>query len=348
MDKKQVLKNFLRGGKFKLLTPGVLLVFLIFISILFIGCGTVAKTTSKSNKSAVKKSLVPENFVLLSGGTFQMGTALPFVVGNPIHNVTLTKPFALSKYQTTQKEFQAVMGYNKSNFTGSDLPVNEVSWYEAVQYCLQKTLQAPDVPDSVKDHIIQYIMTTNFADAPLQDFGEYSFGDISEYVGDEDFNNCQAYLLYAMNTPGCYRLPTEAEWEYALRGGTTSDYIWGDDHDKDTADAYGWNSNNNTTEGYLSGTKPVGKKLANEFGLYDMLGNVWEWCVDTYKILSAEDSIDPICWDEDPYYGDTSCMLRGGSWAYGSEDNFLSTYRDSNPPAHRFERSGFRVARTVL
>ena len=259
-------------------------------------------------------------FATLTGGTFQMGQSGEW--GNPVHNVTVGQ-FAIADHQTTQAEYQAVMGNNPSSFSGNpNNPVERVTWYEAVKYAMLRTLTSDDVSSEIK------------ADLAAMNAG---------WVND-NFAQCVAYLQYALAHNGCYRLPTDAEWEYAARGGTSTVYIWGDAHSQATADDYGWNYNNS---GYQ--THPVGQKLPNAFGLYDMLGNVFEWCCDTFKedIVSLG-SDNPVCFAENAYYNATYCVLRGGSWLAAAENYFRSAYRSYYIPSSRNYNYGFRLARTVL
>lgn len=130
-----------------------------------------------------------------------------------------------------------------------------------------------------------------------------------------------------------YRLPTEAEWEYACRGGTTTEYYWGDEMNND----YSWYKDN--SEGTIH---PVGNKEPNKFGLYDMSGNVWEWCFDWHgeDYYSSSPSSNP----RGPSSG-TRHIARGGSWGsfYGS---CSSGARGNYDPGTRRYYMGFRLVRT--
>ena len=142
-------------------------------------------------------------------------------------------------------------------------------------------------------------------------------------------------FLTAMNTGGkcTYRLPTEAEWEYAARAGTTTAYSFGDS--EALLGNYAWYSSNSG-----STTHPVAQKLSNPWGLYDMHGNVWEWVSDRYEILTSSAATDPI--------GATSGsdrVSRGGG-SYSSPANVRSAIRSRDAPGNRFKSAGLRLAVT--
>jgi formylglycine-generating enzyme required for sulfatase activity len=131
-----------------------------------------------------------------------------------------------------------------------------------------------------------------------------------------------------------FRLPTEAEWEYACRAGTTTLYYWGDDVGK--AGDYVWQHSNAAGE-----THPVGRKKPNAWGLYDMNGNVWEWCGDRYGRYSAEPRTDPIGAPEG-----TERVVRGGSYGNGGR-SLRSDMRTKRPPVDHYRYYGFRLAREI-
>ncbi len=188
-------------------------------------------------------------------------------------------PFRLSRYLVTQSVYHAVTGASPSAFTGPQHPVENVSWMDAVHCCNALSVLAGLTPC--------YNLA---ADGALHGFDAEADG---------------------------YRLPTEAEWEFACRAGTT-DVRYGE------LDAIAWYRGN--AEG---STHPVGLLQPNAWGLYDMLGNVWEWCNDVY---------DPSV------YGEYR-IFRGGGWNDAPRGVLATNRRRSHPVAFRIDDLGFRVAR---
>jgi formylglycine-generating enzyme required for sulfatase activity len=138
-----------------------------------------------------------------------------------------------------------------------------------------------------------------------------------------------------------YRLPSESEWEYCCRAGTTTLFYWGDDPSFTLIDSYAWYGDNSGGE-----THPVGQKLPNAWGLYDMNGNVWEWCQDYWHDSYTGAPSDGSAW-ESSYQSGSGRVLRGGSW-----DNdawvFRSTYRGWYDDGRSgFNHLGFRLARSA-
>jgi formylglycine-generating enzyme required for sulfatase activity len=147
------------------------------------------------------------------------------------------------------------------------------------------------------------------------------------------WNDAQEFLAKLSEKEGvAYRLPTEAEWEYAARAGTDTEYYWGDTWDDD----YGWsypNSNHSTHD--------VGLKKPNAWGLYDVSGNVWEWCQDWYaKYPKTPKATDP----HGPSGGATSRVCRGGSWNRVPDRSRLA-FREGDTPVYQDNTNGLRVVR---
>ena len=177
----------------------------------------------------------------------------------------------------------------------------------------------------------QKVMGTNpsYFKGPQNPVETVSWADAVEFCG-------KLSALPAEKTAGhVYRLPTEAEWEYACRSGTTTAYGFGDDASR--LGDYGWFRSNSDSK-----THPVGEKKPNAWGLYDMHGSVWEWCQDRYGEYPSGSATDPT--------GATSGsdrVLRGGSWNYYAR-YCRSAYRDRITPEYRDYYLGFRVLRSSI
>jgi len=165
----------------------------------------------------------------------------------------------------------------------------------------------------------------------------YFTGDLNRPVEKVFWNDCQEFIdrLNDMDPSHTYRLPSESEWEYACRAGTTTRFYWGDS--ESTMGRYCW-----YTENSNSTTHPVAQTEPNAWGLYDMSGNVWEWCEDKYT-----SDYDDCPTDGRAYTGSGSDRVgRGGSWSLGAR-YCRSAYRLFSSPGGRFNSLGFRVARSV-
>ena len=161
-----------------------------------------------------------------------------------------------------------------------------------------------------------------------------------ENVSWDDIRETNGYLdkLNAAHPGHGFRLPTEAEWEYAYRAGTTTRFYWGDDPDYTEIDDYAWYRGNNSP----SGTKEVGDKLPNAWGLYDMAGNVLEWCEDDWHDNYTGAPNDGSAWVDSPR--GSARLLRGGSWV--NYPYFCrAAYRLNNLSDTRYYLNGFRVVR---
>lgn len=195
--------------------------------------------------------------------------------------------FEMGKYAVTQEEYRAVMGDNPGTPQGDKLPVTNVSWFDAAAFCNALSQREGLAPAYT-------IEGTNVT------WNEQADG---------------------------YRLPTEAEWEYAARAGTETAWSFGDEETK-LAD-YAWYG-----ESFQGNVHPVGQKLPNPWGLYDMHGNVWEWC---WEVVGPY--LEPL-----PASG--ARVLRGGSFIF-NPGHLRSVNRFWHPPEDRNRHVGFRCARGV-
>jgi formylglycine-generating enzyme required for sulfatase activity len=226
--------------------------------------------------------------VRIEPGEFMMGSASTetgHAIDETQHRVKITRAYMLGAYPVTQSQWSALMAVNPSKFKGDDLPVESVSWDDAVQFC--------------------------------------------EKLSTKEQKH--------------YRLPTEAQWEYACRAGTTTPFysgptISGDLANYDAKTAYG----NGVKGTSRMKTTPVGTFKPNAWGLFDMCGNVNEWCSDWYSPYPAGDAVDPTG-PETPSAPTSWRVLRGGSWG-STPTQCRSGARYKSAPDNHFDFYGFRVA----
>ncbi len=238
-----------------------------------------------------------DNLLFVKGETFR-NTKSTNYYGK---GVTVSN-FYIGKYEVTQKEWTAVMGSNPSKFKGDNLPVEMVNWYDCVDYCNKR---------SAKEGLKPYYNINKNRKDPNNVRDPYFEGELDPVKWTVTINE----------GANGYRLPTEAEWEFAAGGGQmskSSTYSGGDDIDKV---AWYWRNAGDTylkgfwqwpvIEGNHCKTKPVGGKDSNELGLYDMSGNVREWCWDWYGDLKSDVT--------NPQGGSSgsSRVWKGGGWIGG-------------------------------
>jgi formylglycine-generating enzyme required for sulfatase activity len=250
-------------------------------------------------------SPVPANMVWVEGGTFQMGSNNGDSDETPVHTVTV-KSFSMGRTEVTQKEWWEIMGTTvaqqrdmaNGNWPlygeGDTYPIYYVSWNEAIEYCNKRSQKEGLTP---------------------------------AYRGSGDNITCD------FNTTG-YRLPTEAEWEYAAKGGN-NDAIAYEYSGGNSVDAVAWYAGNSG-----GGTHPVGTKQPNSLGLYDMSGNVYEWCWDRDGDYSGGSQSDPR-----GASSGTRRVIRSGNWDRDAV-SVRSAYRSGSTPSGRYNALGFRLVRS--
>ena len=250
-----------------------------------------AKGTKNQNMTIPLSYIVDLDLIWIEPGTFMMGSPkgeLGRVANEALHQVTLTQGYWLGKYEVTQEQYETIMGTNPSDIKEDVLPVDSVSWNEAMEFCAKLNAQ------------------------------EKAAGRLPE--GYE------------------YSLPTESQWEYACRAGTTTALNSGknlsDELRSPEVDEVGWYWYN------CDETHRVGQKKPNAWGLYDMHGNVQEWCLDWY------DDHYPTYPVKDPTGPDTGQhrVLRSGGWNRTAHDCRSANRRHGNPETTHIVSVGFRVA----
>ena len=282
---------FEKGGKI-MKKNKMLAIFFVVVSIGFgiVGCSNLSGSNGSGNGDGTQVPVIPEGFVYVKGTTIT-GTeswtpsSEVFVSGR-----SLTIPdLIVSDHEVTRGEYKAVMGsdpstalaYDKegNKLTGDDVinnPVNYVKWYDAIVYCNKLSMQENLTPCYSID-----------GSTDPDDWGKVPTSSNSTW----DAATCN------FEADG-YRLPTEAEWEWLARGGENYTYAG-----SDTIDDVAWYKENTND----TGTREVKTKAPNGYGLYDMSGNVWEWCWDWYGSISDSSAADGAT-------SGSNRVNRGGSW----------------------------------
>ena len=276
----------------------------------------------------------------VTGGSFQMGNTAGGGKSNelPVHTVTLTQGFSISKYQVTQEQYQTVMTGNTNGInaapssfkTAADdgeiqnrRPVENVSWYEALVFCNRL---------SIAEGLTPAYRISNSTDPSV-------WGIVPEAPD----STWSAVEMVAGSTG--YRLPTEAQWEYAAKGGPSASTPYKVYSGSNTIDDVAWWGNADGSSGNSWGkTHEVGLKAPNELAVYDMSGNVWEWCWDRFGSYPNPSSpqTDPV----GPSSG-TDRVIRGGGWKQPEAEVRSEARGDEIPPSLRAPDIGFRVLRPV-
>ncbi len=266
----------------------------------------IEKLTTVTSHLGMKLRRIPS-------GRFYMGShdSDEYLRNNesPQHKVLMTHNLFVGVYQVTQADFKQVMEYNPSVSTENDAcPVDSVTWFSALEFC-NKMSDLEELP-----HYYE-----------LNGIKRRSNGSI------------ERARVTTLGGEG-YRLPTEAEWEYACRAGSISPWCFGDQV-MDVGE-YAWYYDNSGME-----THPVGEKKPNAWGLCDFHGNIMEWCHDWYDEYYYQQRPDE---EEDPAGPEDGIakVLRGGAWQFGAEATRCA-YRNSSSPDTASSVIGLRVCRNA-
>ncbi|MDR1301160.1 MAG: formylglycine-generating enzyme family protein [Treponema sp.] len=239
---------------------------------------------------------------------FEQGVRIPegvVLLGSPLSEVARDRDevqhrvrvlsFYIGKYEVSQQEYSAMMGTNPSYFRGDRFPVERVTWFDAVRYCNTRSIKEGLTPAYAIDN--------------------------DEVTWDQKANG--------------YRLPTEAEWEYACRAGTTTAFNVGDTINTNQSNYDGTYTYPGSSRGvYRHQTTAIGSFPPNPWGLYDMHGNVYEWCWDEYGAYESTDWVP------------NRRIVRGGSW-YSAPQYLRSANRVRMAPSTKTTYLGFRVVRNA-
>jgi len=261
--------------------------------------------------------------VKIPGGSFDMGkNSGEFTYYNtitdetPVHTVTLTSGFYMGKYEVTQKQWQDVMGtlpsgINSTYGMGNNYPVYFVDWYDAIEFCNAL---------SIKEGLSPY----------------YSIDKINQDPNNLVYADVKRWTVTFNSGSNGYRLPTEAQWEYAAKGGNqqTAGWVGYTFSGSDTAGDVAWYYSNSSSQSHA-----VGTKAPNGLGLYDMSGNVAEWCWDWFGSYLSGPQSDPT-----GALSAESRIKRGGDWTAAL--SVATSHTRSGDFSYRSDRyTGFRLVR---
>jgi formylglycine-generating enzyme required for sulfatase activity/flavodoxin len=305
------LKQEVKKTNMKKLATIIFAVLLMMITVT--GCGNAEKSSTApvDSERATPPNTVAKlvnGMVLITGGTFTMGSPANEAEreADEVQRKITVSSFYIAPSEVTQRQYNAAMGVNPSENQGESLPVTNVTWLEALAYCNALSMAE---------------------------------GLTQVYTIDG------ANVTWNRHADG-YRLPTEAEWEYAARAGTTTPFSFGsyvEDSNANCYNAYGYNNDasGNWVNGYLRHTININSYTPNGWGLYDMHGNAAEWVWDWYGEYNEESVSDPTGVSQGRYK-----IARGGGWN-DFPKHIRSAYRSALPPDISLYSTGIRLVRNA-
>ena len=328
------------------ISPGILIVGILSASLAAYCTDKDAEAQSSSTPASGQQQAqatpaAPDGFVLVRSGSFQMGSPADesgHEQDQVLHEVTLTRDFFVQQHEVTQGEWFNLMRSRPSRYAecGDECPVESVNWYEAIAYANAFS----------REHGLSECYQVSGA------IGSSGAGCERVYGGcDGDFQY-STVLFLGLDCEG-YRLPTEAEWEYAARAGTSSPWY------SDRVTEIGWLHENSDVsyggcESYstgpgpcTTGPHPVGEKRPNGWGIYDMAGNVAEWLWDYYGDYPTAAVTDPLVNEPGQPTDEVRRCSRPGSFGSRDRRTLRSAERGWQFPARRSHERGFRLVRTA-
>ena len=313
-------------------TLSILTIALIAVSVL--ACPQKSKPVS-----------VVDGFVKLElkGKSFQMGAEYTGSYASydwekPVHTVNFTRNIYMCDHEVTQAEYEKFCRYsdtyspNDTYGKGNNNPVYYVSWYDAIVYCNLRSMDEGLTPC--------YKLGEETDPKKWADIQKDNETNPTKFCGPASSNTTWDGITCDFTKNG-YRLPTEAEWEYAARGGIADNDkpVWSGTTEAGDSEAnlkkYLWYSDNSENR-----THEVKELLPNAYGLYDMSGNVWEWCWDWYGDYTEGEAANPV-----GAVSGSSRVIRGGGWV-SSAWYCRASHRSFTTPDYRYDYLGFRLARS--
>ncbi len=295
---------------------------LLFICIFCYNCGLFRSEEIEIDLPDLPKGSIKLELIYIKPGTFMMGSNNGDSDEKPVHSVTITEGFYMGKYEVTIGQYAAFL-----TATGKE---SGVDWENSSSPLSKKNGKYLLAGHKLSQSWDQPMIEVSWYGAAM--FCNY----LSEKEGLQPVYSENGDWSANMDANG-YRLPTEAEWEYACRAGTQTQFYWGDDSNYTDMDDYAWCGSNSNHQTHI-----VGQKSPNAWGLFDMSGSVWEWCTDWYDVsyYSNSPNNDPVNMQSNYFR-----VLRGGGWNF-YQKYCCSANRYKDSPEITSNNNGFRIART--